>query len=62
MNAAVPDLCFDYEDRFNDMDDTYKIGCNPDVAKQLAESSGLAGKTIKLMTDGAAESIKMAEM
>jgi peptide/nickel transport system substrate-binding protein len=62
MNAAVPDLCFDFEDRFNDMADIYKTGYNPDVAKQLAESSGLAGKTIKLMTDGAAESIKMAEI
>lgn len=62
MNACVPDICFDYESRFNDLDDTYKIGYNPDLARQLAQSSGLAGKTIKLMTDGSAESIKMAEI
>ena len=62
MDSCVPDLCFDYEDRFNDMDDTYKIGFNVDVAKQLADSSGLAGKTIKVITNGLAESVKMAEI
>jgi peptide/nickel transport system substrate-binding protein len=62
MHAAVPDHCFDYEDRFSDMDDTYKIGYNVELAKELAQSSGLAGQTIKLMTNGAAEAVKTAEI
>jgi peptide/nickel transport system substrate-binding protein len=62
MHAAVPDHCFDYEDRFSDMDDTYKIGYNVELAKELAQSSGLAGQTISLMTNGAAEAVKTAEI
>lgn len=62
MNAAVPDYCFDYEDRFTDMDDTYAIGYNPELAAELAKSSGLVNEPIKLMTDGTAEAIKTAEI
>jgi peptide/nickel transport system substrate-binding protein len=62
MHAAVPDHCFDFEPRFSDMDDTYKIGYDVELAKKLAESSGLAGQTIKLITNGAAEAIKTAEI
>jgi peptide/nickel transport system substrate-binding protein len=62
MHAAVPEHCFDYEDRFSDMDDTYKIGYNVELAKELAQSSGLAGQTIRLMTNGAAEALKTAEI
>jgi peptide/nickel transport system substrate-binding protein len=62
MHAVIPDLCFDYEDRFTDMDDTYKIGYNVELAKELAQSSGLTGQTLRLMTAGTAEAIKMAEI
>ncbi|NLN07235.1 MAG: ABC transporter substrate-binding protein [Firmicutes bacterium] len=62
MHAAVPDICFDYEDRFNNMDDTYKIGYNPDYARQLAEKSGLSGQTISMITNGSAEQTKAAEI
>jgi len=62
MHAAVPTLCFDYEDRFTDMDDTYKLGYDPELASQLAESSGLKGQTIKMMTDGSATAVKSAEV
>ncbi|MDR1589741.1 MAG: ABC transporter substrate-binding protein [Oscillospiraceae bacterium] len=62
MHAAVPDICFDYEDRFNDLVDTYAIGYDVELAKQLAQSSGLAGQTISLMTAGTSDAIKMAEI
>ena len=62
MNAAVPDYCFDYEDRFTDMDDTYRIGYDVDLAKQLAESSGLTSRPLKLMTNGTADAVKTAEI
>ncbi len=62
MHAAVPELCFDFEERFNDMDDTYAIGYDVALATELAQSSGLAGQTVKLMTDGLADSVKTAEI
>jgi len=62
MHAAVPDICFDFEERFNNMDDTYKIGYNPQLAKDLAEESGLSGQTVSLITNGTPEQIKAAEM
>lgn len=42
----------DFEDRFGDMHDTYATGYNVDKAKQYAESSGLVGKTLKIITNG----------
>ena len=62
MHAAVPDICFDYEDRFNDMDETYAVGYNPDVAKQYADASGLTGQTISCITDGSPAAVQMAEI
>lgn len=62
MKAAVVDLNFDFEDRFNNMDSTYEIGYNPDLARELAENAGLAGQTITIITDGSAQSIKTAEI
>jgi peptide/nickel transport system substrate-binding protein len=62
MHMCVPDICFDYDTRFDNMDDTYKIGYNPDLGKQLAGSSGLTGKTVKMMTDGSAEAVASAQI
>ena len=62
MHACVPDYCFDFEDRFNDLDDTYSIGYNVDLARQLAESSGLSQKTVRIVTNGTTTAIRMAEM
>ena len=62
MEAAVVDLNFDFEDRFNNMDSTYEIGYDPDLARELADSSGLTGQTISIITDGSAQSIKTAEI
>jgi ABC-type transport system substrate-binding protein len=47
MYAAVPDLCFDFEERFNKMDSTYEIGYDVELAKELAQSSGLAGQMLR---------------
>ncbi len=62
MHACVPDYCFDFEERFNDLSDIYKIGYDKDLAKQLAESSGLVGQTVDIMTDGSTTFIRIAEM
>jgi ABC-type transport system substrate-binding protein len=62
MKAAVVDLNFDFEDRFNNMDPTYEIGYDPDLAQELADSSGLTGQSITIVTDGSAQSIKTAEI
>ncbi|MCL2124723.1 MAG: ABC transporter substrate-binding protein [Oscillospiraceae bacterium] len=62
MKCVVPKLCFDYEERFENMDDTYSIGYNVELAKQLAESSGLAGQTVTIMTDGTPTQVLTAEI
>lgn len=62
MHAVVVDYCFDFEDRFNDISETHSIGFNMDVAKQLADSSGLTGQTLTILTDGTTDNIRCAEM
>ncbi len=62
MNAPIPDYCFDYEDRFNDMTDIYSKGYDPELAKQLAESSGLVNEQVRIITNGTTNCIRMAEM
>ena len=62
MQAVVVDYCFDFEDRFNDISDTHKLGFDTELARSLAESSGLAGKTITILTDGTTDNIRTAEM
>ena len=52
----------DYEPRFGNLHETYSIGYDPALAKQYAESSGLAGKTIRIMTNGAPDFVSMAEI
>ncbi len=52
----------DYEDRYANMHDTYAIGYNPEKAKELAEQSGLVGKTVRIITNGSANYNTMAEM
>lgn len=43
----------DFEDRFANMHDTYETGYNVDKAKEYADASGLTGKTLKIITNGA---------
>lgn len=52
----------DYEARFSNLNDTYKIGYNKEKAKALAEKAGLAGKTVRIITNGASTYNTMAEM
>ena len=62
MDNCIVDYCFDYEDRFRNISETYSIGYDVEYAKQLADSSGLSGQTIQIMTDGAIDHIRIAEM
>jgi peptide/nickel transport system substrate-binding protein len=63
MKCVVPNFCIDYiPEKYDNMDETYKFGFNLDRAKQLAQSSGLAGRTIILMTNGLPASVQMAEI
>lgn len=52
----------DYEERFNDVVDVYEHGYDLELAKQLAEESGLVGKTLRVMTNGSADYVTMAEL
>jgi hypothetical protein len=40
MHAAIPEICFDYEPRFTDMDDTYKIGYNLSLQSNMPKAPG----------------------
>ena len=62
MNYIAPKFCLDYDPEYDNMDETYKIGFNLDRAKQLAQSSGLDGKTITVATNGLAATVQMAEI
>lgn len=63
MKCVVPSFCLDYiPEKYDNMDETYKYGFNLDRAKQLAESSGLAGQTITLMTNGLPAMVQSAEI
>lgn len=52
----------DYEDRFANLTDIYSKGHNTDLAKQYAQSGGLAGKNIQIVTDGESAYVLMAQV
>ena len=52
----------DYEQRFADKSEAYKTGYDLEKAKELAEASGLVGKTIRVMTNGGDTYVTMAEI
>lgn len=52
----------DYEDRFSGVVDVYEHGYDIEKAKALAEKSGLVGKTLRVMTNGTADYVTMAEI
>lgn len=63
MECVVPRFCIDYiPEKYDNMDDTYKYGYDLERAKQLAQSSGLAGQTITLMTNGLPAMVSAAEI
>jgi peptide/nickel transport system substrate-binding protein len=57
-NASdIPDL----QPRWNNIS-LYAIGYNPELAKQLADSSGLTGQTLLLINNGSAADVVTAEL
>jgi peptide/nickel transport system substrate-binding protein len=62
MSGPTPTTAFDYEPRFSNMHETYSIGYDPALAKQYADSSGLTGKEVRVMTNGAAEDVAIAQI
>ncbi|MDR0812690.1 MAG: ABC transporter substrate-binding protein [Oscillospiraceae bacterium] len=52
----------DYETRFANLNETYSVGYDLDKAKEYAETAGLVGKTIRVVTNGAADYVTMAEI
>ena len=55
-------MLLDFETRFLNMHDTYSIGYNPERAKELAEQTGLLGKTIRIITNGSSQYNTVAEI
>ena len=52
----------DYEDRFANMHETYSDAYNIERAKELADQSGLTGKTIRIITNGSSAFNTIAEI
>ena len=62
MHNIIPDFMLDYKPEYDNMHEAYNIGYNLERAKELAQSSGLAGQTISIMTNGLAQSVLIAEI
>ena len=52
----------DIEERTLKLNDSYAKGYDPELAKQYVEKAGLAGKEIRLMTNGTPVQVAMAEI
>ncbi|MCL2124887.1 MAG: ABC transporter substrate-binding protein [Oscillospiraceae bacterium] len=61
-DAPISHYTVDFEQRWRNMHDTYIIGYNPAKARELAEESGLVGKTLRLITNGASSNNTLAEI
>jgi len=62
LNWPSSENLSDFEPRFLNQHETYSVGYNPDRAKELAEQSGLTGKTVRLITNGSADWITISEI
>ena len=62
LDYPVSHNLLDFEPRFLNMHETYSIGYNPDKAKELAERSGLVGKTVRIISNGTSIFDTIAEM
>lgn len=62
LHWPASETLVDLESRFLDMHDTYTIGYDPVKAQELADQSGLTGKTLRIITNGAADYITMAQI
>jgi peptide/nickel transport system substrate-binding protein len=58
----VSEACPDFEERFAGLSDVYKIGYDPVKAAELAKQEGLAGQTLRIMTNGSQQFITIAEI
>lgn len=52
----------DFEPRFENLHETYRVGYNPARAQELADQSGLTGQTLRIITNGAAANITIASV
>ena len=62
MDAPFTTANLDHEKRFENAHPIYSIGYDLDRAKELAEKSGLSGKTIRLINGGTSEQIAACEL
>ncbi len=62
LNWPMSESLIDLEDRFLGMDDTYATGYDPAQAQTLSDASGLTGQTLRIITNGAADYVTMAEI
>ena len=62
MHSAITSTCLDYEPRFDDLHETYAVGYDLDLAKKYADSSGLTGQNIVVITNGTEAHVAVAEL
>ena len=62
MNSIVSSAAWDYEPRFDNASETYSIGYDVALAQELADRSGLTGQTIRVITNGTAPHVMIAEI
>jgi ABC-type transport system substrate-binding protein len=62
MYSPMSASATDYEARFDNLDQTYSVGYDLDLAKQYAESSNLVGKEIRIITNGMPAFVTIAEI
>jgi len=62
MDCYSPFFCIDWEPALDNIHPTYSEGYNTTLAQQYADSSGLTGKTIKLMISSLPANVMIAEI
>ena len=62
LNYPVSMHCYDYTDDLANLNETYSIGYDVELARQYAEKAGLVGKEITVITNGTADYVTEAEM
>ena len=62
LNYPTSMRTHDYSDNLGNLNDTYAIGYDVELARQYAEKAGLVGKTITVITNGTSNYVTTAEM
>ena len=62
VNLPVSAHCYDYYPELDNQHDVYATGFNVEKAKELAEKSGLVGKTLHAITNGTSTYVTIAEI